>query len=90
MAMDPRQIETIHQLSRQQKWSVRKIASHLHLARKTIRKYLNDPLAVRVGRKRVCKLDAFKPVIREFIEQDPEASAVVIAQRLVPLGTQGN
>lgn len=89
MAIDPTQIETIYQLSHDQKWSIRKIARHLHLARKTIRKYLDAPLAVRMVRLRTSKLDAFKPVIRELIEQDPQASAVVIAQRLVPLGYAG-
>jgi transposase len=38
---------------------------------------------------RKTKLDDFKPVIREFVERDPKASAVVIAEHLGPLGFTG-
>jgi transposase len=82
-------INEIHQLYHGEHWSVRKIARHLHLARKTIRKYLLSPVPVPARRPRTSKLDPFKPAIVELLEQDPRASAVVIRQRLQPLGYQG-
>ena len=42
--MTPEQIDAIQQLRVGQKWSVRKIARHLHVCRKTIRRYLASPL----------------------------------------------
>jgi transposase len=90
MVMDPAQIDAIYRLRHEQKWSIRKIAHKLHVARKSVKKYLRSPAGVPAVRKpRKTKLDAFKPVIREFLEKDPEASAVVIADRLRPLGYTG-
>lgn len=40
-------------------------------------------------RKRASKLDPFKATIAELLEQDAKASALVIAQRLRPLGFTG-
>jgi transposase len=82
-------INEIHQLYHGEHWSVRKIARHLHLARKTIRKYLLSPASVPARRPRTSKLDPFKPAIVDLLEQDPRASAVVVRQRLQPLGYQG-
>jgi transposase len=90
MAMNPEQISTIYRLRHEEKWSVRRIARELHLSRKSIRKYLLSPTGIPTVRKpRKTKLDDFKPVIREFIERDPKANAVVIAERLRPLGFTG-
>jgi transposase len=84
------QIDTIHRLHWGEKWSLRKMARHLHLARKTIRKYLNSPVApAPVRRRRATKLDPFKTTIAELLAQDATASSVVIAQRLQPLGFHG-
>lgn len=71
------------------KWSLRKMARHLHLARKTIRKYLDSPAAASARRRQATKLDPFKLTIAELLAQDATASAVVIAQRLQPLGYHG-
>jgi transposase len=87
--LSPEQIDTIHRLHWGEKWSLRKLARHLHLARKTIRKYLDFPAAAPVRRPRATKLDAFKPTIAELLAQDATASSVVIAQRLHPLGYHG-
>jgi hypothetical protein len=38
-------------------WSLRKIERHLHLARKTIRKYLHSPMPAPPHRQRSSKLD---------------------------------
>jgi len=90
MVMNPTRINDIYRLRHEEKWSLRRISRELHVARKSIRKYLRSPIARVAARKpRRTKLDPFKPVIREFMERDPQASAVVIAQRLEPLGYTG-
>jgi transposase len=68
---------------------MRRIARHLHLARRTISKYLDSPAPVPAHRQRTSKLDPFKATVVELLEQDPHASAVVIRQRLQPLGYLG-
>jgi transposase len=90
MVMNPDQISTIYRLRNEEKWSARRIARELHVSRKAIKKYLHSPTGIRTVRKpRKSMLDDFKPVIREFIEKDPKANAVVIAERLRPLGFTG-
>jgi len=90
MVMNPEQISKIYRLQHEEKWSVRRIARELHISRKSIKKYLLSPAAIPTVRKpRKTKLDDFKPLIREFVERDPKASAVVIAERLRPLGFTG-
>jgi transposase len=83
------QINSIHRLHWSEHWSVRKIARHLHLARRTISQYLVTPARSAARRQRASKLDPFKATIAELLEQDAEASAMVIAQRLRPLGFTG-
>ena len=83
------QINSIHRLHWAEHWSVRKIARHLHLARRTISQYLVTPERSAARRQRASKLDPFKSTIAEWLEQDPNASAVVVAQRLGPLGFTG-
>jgi len=83
------QINTIHRLHFAEHWSTRKIARHLHIGRRTIRQYLSTPARTPARRQRTSKLDPFKPAISDLLEQDPEASAVVIAQRLQALGFVG-
>lgn len=90
MVMDPKTIEAIYRMNHEQKLSHREISRQLGVARKTILKYLENPLANAVVRKpRRSKLDSFKPVIRELLDQCPRASSVVIAQRIRPLGYTG-
>ena len=83
------QINTIHHLHWSEHWSVRKIARHLHLGRRTISHYLVTPARSPARRQRASKLDPFKATIAELLEQDATASAMVIAQRLRPLGFHG-
>jgi transposase len=87
--LTPEQINTIHRLHFAEHWSLRKIARHLHIGRRTISQYLVTPARTTARRQRSSKLDPFKPTIAELLEQDAEASAVVIAQRLRPLGFNG-
>ncbi len=82
-------INEIHRLYHGEHWSLRKIARHLHLARKTLRKYLHSPVQATARRQRTSKLDPFKSTVASLLEQDPSASAVVILQRLRPLGYEG-
>jgi transposase len=50
---------------------------------------LNAPAAKAAHRDRASKLDPFKPIIAELLQQDPDANAPVIAQRLKPHGYDG-
>ena len=85
----PEQIDSIHRLHHVENWSLRKIARHLKLHRRTVAKFLSTPAPPPVTRPRWSKLDAFKPAIAELLQQDPKARAPVIAQRLQPLGYEG-
>ena len=83
------QINEIHRLAGGEHWSVRRIARQLHLAPRTVKKYLATPVALPVHRPRTSKLDPFKPLIAELLEQDPQAPGVVILQRLRAAGYAG-
>ena len=87
--LTPEQIDEIHRLHWHQKWSLRKIARHLKMNRRTVARYLISPAPKPKPPIRVGKLDSFHQAIDALLEQDPEASAVVILQRLRPLGYQG-
>jgi transposase len=87
--LTPDQISEIHRLHWVEKWSQRKISDHLRIGRPTIVKYLDVPAPAVKGRDRASKLDPFKAVITELLQQDPRANAPVIAQRLQPLGYEG-
>lgn len=63
-------------------FSKRKIAEKLKLNRDTVSKYLHDPNPPKPVIVRQSKLDPFKEIIRDFLSQDPEVSAVVIRDRL--------
>jgi len=82
-------LNEIHRLFHGEHWSLRKIARHLHLARKTLRKYLHSPVQAPARRRRTTKMDPFQSAVADLLEQDSSASAVVILQRLRPLGYQG-
>lgn len=90
MVTDPKTIEAIYRMTHEQKLSRREIARQLHITRRTVKKYLENPLGTVVVRKpRRSKLDPFKPVIRELLDQWPRASCVVIGQRIRSLGYTG-
>ena len=87
--LTPDQINEIHRLHWVEKWPLRKIARHLRIGRRTISKYLEAPAPAPTRRDRASKLDSFKPAITDLLQQDPTATAPVIAQRLQPLGYDG-
>jgi transposase len=82
-------INEIHRLYHAERWSMRKIARHLRLAPKTVKKYLLAPAQAPGSHSRASKLDPFKLTLTELLQQDPSASAVVLLQRLRPLGYEG-
>src|SRR5271165_2454961 len=83
------QINEIHRLAGGEHWSARRIARQLHLAARTVKKYLATPAPLPVHRSRSSKLDAFKLLITELLEQDSQAPGVVILQRLRAAGYAG-
>jgi transposase len=83
------QINEIHRLAGGEHWSVRRIARHLHMAERTVKKYLRNPVPSPVHRTRASKLDPFKPLIAELLEQDSRAPGEVILQRLQAAGYSG-
>src|SRR6516225_5272254 len=87
--LTPDQISELHRLHWVEKWSLRRIARHLHIGRRTLAKYLNTPASKPARRERSHKIEPWKAAIAELLEKDPEASAPVIAQHLKPLGFDG-
>ena len=76
------QIKEIHRFAGGEHWSARRIARKLHLAARSVKKYLATLVPLPVHRPRSSKLDAFKPLTTELLEQDPHAPGVVILQHL--------
>jgi transposase len=87
--MDSERLNTIFRLFHGQNWSIRRIARHLRMSRPTVARYLNEPARPRTPVRRAGKLDPYKPTIEDWLAQDPQVSAVVIAQRLRPAGYTG-
>jgi hypothetical protein len=56
---------------------------------KTLRKYIKSPVQTPARRQGTSKIDPFKTAVAGLLEQDQRASAVVILQRLRPLGYDG-
>jgi len=88
MALSPQQLELLHQLHAE-RWSARKIARRLLVSRRTVGRYLAGRLPAITRPDRTSMLQPFQPVIADLLERDPSASAVVIRQRLQPLGYSG-
>lgn len=83
------QINEIHRLASGEHWSLRRIARELHMDTRTVTKYLQTPVPAPIRRPRPSKLDSFKPLIADLLEQDPRAPGVVILQRLNAAGYAG-
>jgi transposase len=86
--IDTQTVFEIHHL-KEQGMSVRKIAKALHIARKTVRKYLDNPMQKRPLVPRKSKLDPFRNEIKQLLEQDPRVSAEVVKQRIELMGYAG-
>jgi len=87
--LSPEQINEIHRLHLVEKWPQRRIARHLHIGRHTLAKYLDNPAPTPSHRDRASNLDAFKPAVAELLQQDPQAPAPVLLQRLQTLAYDG-
>ena len=87
--LDRQQVDTIYRLHQGEKWSIRKIARHLKMSQPTIRKYLQAPVLVPVKRRRTSKLDPYKELIAQLLEEDPKVPATRMLQRLRQQGYDG-
>src|SRR5437763_15069713 len=76
------QIDTIHRLHFVEKWTIRKVAKHLHIGRRSVAKYLSKPVQTPLHRTRNSKLDSLEPAIEEWLQQDASVRAAVIFQSL--------
>jgi len=87
--IDKRTLFEIHRL-RELGMKERQIARQIGLSRPTVRKYLQDPDITRPRRHpKSGKLDPYYPYIHKLLEGWPDASAVVIKQRLDERGYTG-
>lgn len=65
--LTPDQINELHRLHWVEKWSLRKIARHLHIGRRTLAKYLNTPASKPALRERAHKIEPWKAAIVELL-----------------------
>lgn len=70
-------------------WSCRKIARYLRIDRGTVKKYVRNPVAVQKRSPRISKIDPYRDLIKELLEQDPTVSAPVMLQHLTKNGFDG-
>ena len=85
----PKQITAIRRLYWIDKWPLRRIETHLQISRKTITKYLLSSSVSPRRSGRASKLDAYKPVVAELLQQDSSVKSRAIFQRLRSQGYQG-
>ncbi|MDX1709267.1 MAG: IS21 family transposase, partial [Desulfobacterales bacterium] len=89
MKIDKHTIFEIHRLE-DLGWAERKIARHLRISRPSVRKYLVNPdISPKKRTPRPSKLDAYRELIKQFVEQDPQVKAPVVLQRLEQNGFDG-
>jgi len=70
-------------------WKERKIARELRRSRKTVKKYLKNPEQVHQTFTKASKLDPYRELIDQLLEQDPTVKAPVVLQRLQQHGFDG-
>jgi len=88
--MDKRTIFEIHRL-KDLGMKERKIARHLSVSRQTVRKYLEHPDITKTKpNPKPGKLTPFYDLIKQLLEQWPDASAEVIRQRIADKGYSGS
>lgn len=87
--LDKRTIFEIHRLHNEG-WSRRRIARELRTARKTIKKYLENPeQSLARNQPRLSKLDPYRDLVDRLLQKDPLVSAPVILQRIAAQGFDG-
>lgn len=71
-------------------FSCRSIARELQIDRETVAKYLADPApAVSTRKKKASKLDPYRALIEEMVEECPDVKAPVVLQRIREKGFAG-
>jgi transposase len=85
----PKQIAAIRHLHWIDKWSLRRIERHLQVSRKTVTKYLLSSSGSSRRSERASKLDPYKPVVVELLQQDSSVKSYPIFQRLRSQGYKG-
>jgi transposase len=87
--IDKRTIFEIHRLNNEG-YTQRQIAKELRVSRKTIRKYLEHPeQAVRKSAVKPSKLDPYKGLIDQFLEDAPRVNSPALLQKLKEAGFDG-
>jgi transposase len=87
--IDKRTIFEIHRL-KDLGWTERRIAREIRLGRNTVKKYLQNPeQGVCKRTPKPSKLDPFRDLIDQLLEQDPVVKAPVVLQRLQNQGFDG-
>jgi transposase len=86
--IDARTIFEIHRL-KQLGWSDRKIARELRIDRMSVKKYLKTPMAAKKRIVQGSKLDPYRELIDQLLEQDRAISAPVVLQKLTASGFDG-
>lgn len=89
MKIDKRTVFEIHRL-KNLGWSHRKISKTLGISRDSVARYALNPERTAAKRSaRGGKLDGFRELIAELLDQDPDISATVVCQHLVERGFDG-
>jgi len=87
--IDKRTVFEIHRLNNMQ-FSIRQIAGQLGLDRGTVRKYLEQPdITCQKRPDRVSKLDPYRDLIRQMINDYPQIKAPVVLQHIRVNGFAG-
>jgi transposase len=86
--IDERTIFEIHRL-KHLGWSDRKISRQLRIDRASVKKYLKTPTATKKRVVQGSKLDPYRDLIDQLLEQDPSVSAPVVLQKLTAGGFDG-
>ena len=87
--IDKRTIFEIHRLKNLD-WKERRIAQELGISRKSVRKYVEYPdQCFTQPASKPSKLDPYRDLIDQFLEQDPLVKAPVLLQRLQDKGFEG-
>jgi hypothetical protein len=74
--LTPDQISELHRLHWVEKWSLRRIARHLHIGRRTLAKYLNTPASKPARRERSHKIEPWKGAIAELLDHLPRLAPI--------------
>ena len=77
--IDKQTIFEIHRLSHLG-WSVRKIARNLRICRASVKRHLAGPSAAEKKAARASKLDSYRDLIVQFLDQDDSFRARMVEQ----------